>query len=150
MNTDANAIDPRHPPGWFWVVGVLVALWMLVGVLAWCIDLGMGAERLAQLPEAQQQLYAARPQWVFVVYAIAVFAGLAGAIALLLRHKLAKTLFLLALLAAIVQFGYTFAAMDALALLGPALALPLPAMVIAVGLFTVWYARWCARHGLTR
>lgn len=147
---NAYAIDPRRPPRWFWVVGVLVALWMLVGVLAWCIDLGMSAERLAQLPEAQRRLYAARPQWVFVVYGIAVFSGLAGAIALLLRHKLAKTLFLLSLLAAALQFGYTFAAMDALALLGPALALPLPAMVIAVGLFTVWYARWCARHGLTR
>ena len=146
----ANAIDPRRPPGWFWVVGVLVALWMLVGVLAWCVDLGMSAERLAQMPAAQQQLHAARPQWVFVVYAIAVFTGLAGAILLLLRHKLAKTLFLLSLFAAIVQFGYIFSAMHALALLGPAMALPLPAMVIAVGLFTVWYARWCARHGLTR
>lgn len=147
---NAAAIDPRRPPGWFWVVGVLVALWMLVGVLAWCVDMGMSAERLAQLPAAQQQLYATRPQWVFVVYAIAVFTGLAGAILLLLRHKLAKTLFLVSLLAAIVQFGYIFAAMHALALLGPAMALPLPAMVIAVGLFTVWYARWCARHGLTR
>ncbi len=146
----ANVIDPRRPPGWFWVVGVLVALWMLVGVLAWCVDLGMSAERLAQMPAAQQQLYAMRPRWVFVVYAIAVFTGLAGAILLLLRHKLAKTLFLVSLLAAIVQFGYIFAAMHALALLGPAMALPLPAMVIAVGLFTVWYARWCARHGLTR
>jgi hypothetical protein len=145
-----NAIDPRRPPGWFWVVGVLVALWMLVGVLAWCVDLGMSAEHLARMPQAQQELHAMRPQWVFVVYAIAVFAGLAGAILLLLRHKFAKTLFLVSLLAAIVQFGYVFAAMDALALLGPAMALPLPAMVIAVGLFTVWYARWCARHGLTR
>lgn len=147
---NANAIDPRRPPGWFWVVGALIALWMLVGVLAWCVDLRMSAERLAQLPQAQQALHAARPQWVFVVYAIAVFAGLGGAILLLLRHKFAKTLFLVSLLAAIVQFGYVFLAMDALALLGPALALPLPAMVIAVGFFTVWYARWCARHGLTR
>jgi hypothetical protein len=145
-----NAIDPRRPPGWFWVVGVLVALWMLVGVLAWCVDLGMSPERLAQLPQAQQELHAARPQWVFVVYTIAVFTGLAGAILLLLRHRFAKTLFLVSLLAAVLQFGYVFAAMDALALLGPAMALPLPAMVIAVGLFTVWYARWCARHGLTR
>lgn len=146
----ANAIDPRRPPGWYWVVGVLVALWMLVGVVAWCIDLAMTPERLAALPEAQRMLYATRPSWLFAVYGVAVFSGFAGAVALLLRRKPAKLLFLLSLLAAIVQFGYTFAAMDALALLGPALALPLPAMVIAVGLFTVWYARWCARHGLLR
>lgn len=145
---NAQAIDPRRPPGWFWVVGGLVVLWMLVGVLAWCIDLGMTPERLATLPEAQRQLFASRPAWVFGVYGVAVFAGLAGAVALLLRRKLAKALFLLSLLAALVQFGYTFAALDALALLGPALALPVPLMVVAVGLFTVWYARWCARHAL--
>jgi hypothetical protein len=147
---NANAIDPRQPPGWYWLVGVLVVLWMLVGVIAWCIDLGMTPERLASLPEAQQQLYATRPAWLFGVYGVAVFAGLAGAVALLARRKLAKTLFLLSLFAAVLQFGYTFAAMDALALLGPALALPLPAMVVAVGLFTVWYARGGARHGLLR
>lgn len=147
---NANAIDPRRPPAWYWVVGVLVALWMLVGVLAWCIDLGMTPERLAALPAAQQQLYASRPSWVFIAYGVAVFSGLAGAVALLLRRKVAKALFLLSLFAAVLQFGYTFAAMHALALLGPGLALPLPAMVIAVGVFTVWYARWCARHGLLR
>ena len=147
---NAEAIDPRRPPGWFWVVGVLVALWMLVGVVAWCVDLAMTPEHLAALPDAQRQLFASRPSWVCGVYGIAVFAGLAGALALLMRRKVAKTLFLLSLFAAVLQFGYTFAAMDALALLGPAMALPLPAMVIAVGLFTVWYARWCARHALLR
>ena len=146
----ASPIDPRRPPGWYWVVGVLVALWMLLGVVAWCVDLGMTAERLAAMPQAQQQLHASRPAWLFVVYGVAVFSGLAGAIALLARRKAAKPLFLLSLFAAALQFGYTFAAMDALALLGPAMALPLPAMVIAVGLLTVWYARWCARHGLLR
>jgi hypothetical protein len=146
----ANPIDPRRPPGWYWVVGVLVALWMLLGVVAWCVDFGMTAERLAAMPRAQQQLYANRPAWLFVVYGVAVFSGFAGAIALLARRKAAKPLFLLSLFAAVLQFGYTFAAMDALALLGPSMALPLPAMVIAVGLFTVWYARWCARHGLLR
>ena len=146
----AHPIDPRHPPGWYWVVGVLIALWMLVGVAAWCVDLLMTPERLAALPAAQQQLYAARPAWVFVVYGVAVFAGFAGAIALLLRRKAAKPLFLLSLFAAVLQFGHAFGAMAALALLGPAQALPLPAMVIAVALFTVWYARWCARHALLR
>jgi hypothetical protein len=147
---NATAIDPRRPPRWYWVVGALVALWMLVGVLAWCVDLGMTPERLARMPEAQQQLHAMRPYWVFVVNGVAVFAGLGGAIALLARRKVAKALFLLSLLAAVLHFGYAFAALHALALLGPALALPLPVMVVAVGLFTVWYARWCARHGLLR
>jgi hypothetical protein len=143
-------LDPHHPPGWYRVVGLLFALWMLVGVIAWCIDFGMTPELLARLPDAQRQLFATRPAWVFVVNGVAVFAGLGGAIALLARRKAARPLFLLSVLAAIVQFGYTLTAMHALALLGPARALPLPAMVIAVGLFAVWYARWCGRHGLLR
>jgi hypothetical protein len=91
---NASPIDPRRPPGWYWVVGVLVALWMLLGVVAWCVDLGMTAERLAAMPQAQQQLHASRPAWLFVVYGVAVFSGLAGAIALLARRKAAKPLFL--------------------------------------------------------
>ena len=100
-------IDPRNPPGWYRVVGVLVALWMLVGVIAWCIDLRMTPELLAGLPDAQRELFATRPAWVFVVNGVAVFSGFAGAIALLARRKVAKTLFLLSVLAAVLQFGYT-------------------------------------------
>ena len=92
-------------PWWYWAVALLATLWMLFGVLAWVMDLRMTPEQLALLPDAQQQLYALRPQWVFLVYAVAVFSGLAGAIGLLLRKRWATTWFLVSLVAVVVQFG---------------------------------------------
>ena len=123
----------NRPPRWYWVVAILALLWMLFGVAAWCMDLMMDPAALARLPEPQQQLYASRPQWLFVVYGVAIFSGLLGAIGLLLRKRWATRLFLLSLLAVVVQFGYTFAAMHAIEVLGAAQALPFPLLIFLVG-----------------
>ena len=134
-------------PLWYWAVALLATLWMLFGVLAWVMDLRMTPEQLALLPDAQQQLYALRPQWVFLVYAVAVFSGLAGAIGLLLRKRWATTWFLVSLVAVVVQFGYTLFGMDAIGLLGPGMALPFPIVIVAFAVFLLWFARYARRHG---
>ena len=134
-------------PWWYWAVALLATLWMLFGVLAWVMDLRMTPAQFAQLSDAQQQLYARRPQWVFLVYAVAVFSGLAGAIGLLLRKRWATTWFLVSLLAVVVQFGFTLFAMDAIGVLGPGLALPFPVVIVAFAVFLLWFARYARRHG---
>lgn len=138
---------PGRAPWWYWAVAILALAWMLLGVFAWSMDLRMTPAQLATLLPGQQQLYAARPQWVFVVYAVAVFSGLAGAIGLLLRRRWATTWFLVSLLAVVVQFGYTLLVMDAVRLLGPGLALPFPAVIVAFAVFLLWFARYARRHG---
>lgn len=134
-------------PWWYWAVAVLALLWMLLGVFAWIMDLRMTPEQLATLDPGQQQLYAARPQWVFVVYAIAVFSGLAGAIGLLLRKRWATTYFLVSLVAVVIQFGYTLFVMDAIGVLGAGMALPFPLVIVAFAVFLLWFARYARRHG---
>jgi hypothetical protein len=106
-------------PKWYWVVSSLALVWMLFGVMAWTADLTMDEAALAQMSESQQQLYAQRPQWLFVVYAIAVFSGLLGAIGLLMRRSWAVPALAVSLAAIVVQFGYTLFALDAIRLLGP-------------------------------
>ena len=112
-----------------------------VGVLAWIMDARMDEAALNALPEGQRTLYANRPGWVFIVYAIAVFSGLAGALGLLLRKAWAVPALALSLAAAGIQFGYTFLVMDAARVLGPAQALPLPLLILGIGAFLLWYAR---------
>src|SRR5690554_5225031 len=99
---------------------------MLFGVLAWLADVTMDESALAQMSEAQQQLYTSRPQWLLAVYAIAIFSGLIGAIGLLLRKSWAIPAFAVSLAAVIVQFGYTILGMDAIRVLGADTALPFP------------------------
>ena len=127
-----------NPPKWYWIVSVFALIWMLFGVVAWVADLMMDEATLAQMSAAQQQLYANRPQWLFVVYAIAIFTGLAGAIGLLLRKRWSVPAFSVSLGAIVLQFGYTLTAMDAVNLLGPATALPFPIVIFTIGLALLW------------
>jgi hypothetical protein len=125
---------PNKPPTWYWVVAGLAVLWMLFGVMAWVMDLMTDEAGLAQLSEPQRQLYAARPQWLFAVYGVAIFSGLIAAIGLVLRKSWASLLFAVSLAAIIVQFGYTFVAMHAVAVLGAAAAIPFPLVIFLIGL----------------
>jgi hypothetical protein len=138
MDTTAAA---SKPPTWYWVVAGIAVLWMLFGVMAWVMDLMTDEAGLAELSEAQRQLYAARPQWLFAVYGVAIFSGLGGAIGLLLRKSWASMLFGVSLAAIIVQFGYTFLAMHAVEVLGAAAAIPFPLVIFLIGVALLWFAR---------
>ena len=144
MNTTSAA---SKPPTWYWVVSGLAVLWMLFGVMAWVMDLMTDEAGLATLSEAQRQLYAARPQWLFVVYGVAIFSGLAGAIGLLLRKSWASMLFGVSLAAIIVQFGYMFLGMHAVQVLGAAAAIPFPLVIFVIGLTLLWFANRSRRVG---
>lgn len=137
-------------PTWYWGVAVLALVWMAFGVFAWTMDLRMDATQLASLSDAQRELYALRPQWIFIVYAIAIFSGLAGAIGLLMQRAWAIPAFWLSLIAIVVQFGYTFFVMGALARLGPAEALPFPLVIIAIAVTLLWFSIWARGRGWIR
>lgn len=135
------------PPKWYWVVAGLAVVWMLIGVMAWFADLMMDDAALAQMSQAQQQLHESRPQWVFVVYAIAIFSGLAGAIGLLMRKSWAVPALTISLAAVIVQFAYTFFVLNAIRLLGAAAALPFPLVIFAIGVALLWFATRSKKAG---
>jgi hypothetical protein len=138
---------PNKPPKSYWIVSGLALLWMIFGVVAWVMDLMTDEASLAHLSEGQRQLFAARPQWLFVVYGVAIFSGLAGAIALLLRSSWATALFALSLVAIIVQFGYTFLAMNAVEVIGAAAAIPFPLVIFLVGIALLWFAQRARKSG---
>lgn len=124
---------PVTPPRSYWIVAGIALVWMLFGVAAWFMDF-LGSEAMvAQMTDAQRELYARRPQWIFLLYAVAIFTGLAGAIGLLARKAWAVTAFAVSLVAAIIQFGYTLFVMGAIELLGVATAVPFPVVVLAIG-----------------
>jgi hypothetical protein len=74
------------PPRWYQVVAWLAVAWMLVGVAAWFAALMTTDAAVAAMRAGQRALYEARPGWLFAVYAVAIFAGLAGAVGLVLRR----------------------------------------------------------------
>jgi hypothetical protein len=62
-------------PKWFWIVCGLALVWNLLGVGAFVAQMAMTAEAMAQLPQVEQDMYAATPGWVNIAFACAVFGG---------------------------------------------------------------------------
>ncbi len=142
--TASNAVAP---PTWFRVVSVVAMLWMLFGLFALWQDVSGSEAMRSQMSDVQLQLYDSRPGWLVGIYAVAIISGLAGAIGLVMRRLWAVPALTLSLLAAVIQFGYTFTAMRAIELLGPSLALPFPMVILAIGIGLVLVGRKARESG---
>lgn len=127
----------NKPPSWFKVVAVVALLWNLLGCVALFSDLRLSPEALAQMPQSQQALYAARPAWAVAATAVAVFGGVLGCIGLLLRKKWSFLVLVLSLLGILVQDFALFVLADGATLAGP-VAIGMQAFVLAVGIGLVF------------
>lgn len=136
----------NRAPGWFKLVAVIALLWNLLGCAAFFSDLFISPESLAQMPESQQALYAARPAWALVATAVAVFGGVLGCIGLILRRKWAFVVLVLSLLGIVVQDVGLFVLVDGATLAGP-VAVAMQAVVLAVGIALVLLARKALARG---
>jgi hypothetical protein len=137
----------QRPAGWFTIVAVLLVLWGLAGCFSLYLHIAYGPAMDPKATDWDRAYFAALPAWFTPVYAVAVGAGLLGSIALLMRSKLAQPLYILSLIAVIVQFGYVFAATDLLAHKSAAMTVPFPLFIFAVALFQIWIAGIARRRG---
>lgn len=89
-------------PGWFTVAAIGAVVWELIGCGMYLMQMTTDP---ASLPADQRAIWEAAPIWMDAAYGVAVWVGLAGAILLILRRRLAEPLLLVSLLAAVVQFS---------------------------------------------
>lgn len=139
-----NVAAPR--PLGFWVVSVLALLWNLVGMAIFFMQVNMPPEALAAMPAEQRALYESTPVWVNGAFAVAVFGGALGSAMLLMRKRLALPLLALSLLGVLVQMGYTYLMTPAFRVYGASGAI-LPALLVLIALFLVWFARRSLARG---
>jgi hypothetical protein len=139
----------NKPPTWFYIAAAILILWECIGCFAYVSQVSMSAADMARLPAAQQDIWKMMPSWVTSAYALAVWIGLAGGIALLLRFRISRSLFIVSLIAVVVQFGWTFAATPILTTVGPTAAI-FPLFIIAVGVMAVWFSGKAAGNGWLR
>lgn len=133
-------------PKWFWIIAGAAVLWNLMGVAAYLGDVMMSEEALAQMPQEQRALAESTPAWVTGVFAVAVFAGLGGAILLLIRKKLAVTVFSVSLAAVVVQMGYVLFVQNAISVLGAGAA-AMPVAIVVIAALLVWFSRSSSAKG---
>lgn len=137
-----NAIN--KPSNWFWAIGVVALLWNLIGVFAFIVDMSMSAKDIDALDEANRYLYTHRTNLIKVAYALAVFSGAFGSIALLLRKKVATSLFILSFIAVCVQVAGTFLGTDIISFVGID-KLVLPIIILIIGVLLVYFARFSTK-----
>ena len=137
MNDNRVAIPA---PAWFTVAAIGVILFEAFGVYNYLVHVTTDP---SSLPIDQRDLVLAMPGWMTVAYAVAVWVGLAGALLLLMRRRLAAPLLLVSLIAGIVQFG-ALLVVPALRNLVGSDDLLVP-FVILVLCYAIWHLAWQAR-----
>ncbi len=142
--------NKTKPATWFWVVSVLALLWNLMGVIAYLGDAFITEEmKMAYSPE-QLAIIESRPAWVTAAFAIAVWGGLLGCIALLIRKRWARPLLLVSLLGVVAQTGYNLFATNAAEVFGQVQGLILPLFVVIIAILLVLIAKIADRkHWIT-
>lgn len=95
----------------------------------------------ALLPEAERELYENLPAWATAAFAIAVFGGLLGSLALLIKKKWAIPLFLLSLLGIIVQL------INNLLMINNIEDYIMPIIVLIIGVFLYTYSKKSKTNG---
>jgi len=124
------------PPIWYWGVVGVALLWNALGVVAFIAQVSMGPEALAQLSEIERSIHESTPIWATAAFGVATFGGLLGCVLLLFRTRFAGPVLVMSLLGIAVQMIHGLAMTEAVALLGPQVAV-LPSLILVVALFLV-------------
>ncbi len=130
----------NKPPIWFWIVSAVALIWNGMGVNAYLQQAYNTESYQAMYTAEQQEIAANLPVWVTAAFAIAVFGGTLAALFLLLRKKLATKLWILSLIAVIVQMGY-------LLINGFASSIGMTVMIIVFAFIFVWFSRHSQSKG---
>lgn len=136
----------NRPGTGFWILGIAALIWNLMGVFAFIAQMNMTPEMLEVLPEAERKLYENVPSWVNIVFAIAVFGGALGSLLLLLKKKIATPVFILSLVAVMIQMMYNLFMSRASEVYGPG-AMIMIVMVLFIAIYLVWYSKKSTAKG---
>jgi len=144
-NTDKTS-EAIAIPSWFKVVAIIAFIWNLLGVLAFVGQMFITPEMLAELPVAEQELYANTPIWATAAFAVAVFAGAFGSLFLLLKKTVATLILTLSLIAVLVQMFHSFFMSNSFEVFGPGGAV-MPVMVMLIAIYLVWLSKKAQAQG---
>ena len=102
MTEQAQATTTSEIPAWFYIGAGLALVWEAIGCFMYYSQVTTDP---ATLPLDQRAMIEAAPMWMTAAFAVSTWVGLAGAVMLLMRRKLAVPLLLVSLVAVVVQFS---------------------------------------------
>jgi len=132
----------------FWIIAGAMLVWNLIGLMFYYQQSTLTPEVMMDLEMTAQQIahITNTPAWGHSGYAIAVNAGVLGAIFLLLRKAWAIPMFVISLAGALVQDLDAFVLRDAMDAWGSG-AVFLPLLVLVICVVEIWYSRQAKAKG---
>lgn len=130
----------------FLIIGIFALVWNITGIIAFTMNVLMTPEAISALPDAERAYYESTPTWLNFIYGIAVFAGTLGSVLLLMKKALCLRLFIISLIAIMVQMSYSLLMTTSIEVYGPA-ALIMPMLVTGIAIFLVWYSKSAIARG---
>ncbi|MGB1102042.1 MAG: hypothetical protein ACPG21_00295 [Crocinitomicaceae bacterium] len=131
-------------PIWFLIVTVLLICWNLIGVLSFYTHIMMINDPSILNDPALEILYTQYPTWTTIIFALASISGIAAAILMAMKRRIAKFIFVISLIAVIMQMTHNLFMTDSIEYLGAQAAI-LPTLVVIVGIFSVWLSSFADR-----
>jgi len=122
------------PKAAFWIIAVIALIWNSMGVYAYLQQQYNTEAFQNEITPEQLEMVYATPSWAIAAFALAVFGGLLGALALLLRKKIANILFTISLLGILAQMTYNFFLSNSTEAYGPG-DMIMPIMIVVIGIF---------------
>jgi len=138
--------EKSNLPPWYKILMTVALVWNIVGVLAFIGQMLITPETLAQMPQAEQELYLNTPVWATVAFAVAVFGGALGCLALLMQKAIANIALQTSLVAVLLQVYHSFFISNAFDVFGPG-GIVMPISVVALAVILVLFAKKATKQG---
>ena len=133
--------NTNKPNFLFWIIGVIALLWNGMGVNAYLQYAFKTDASVAGLNAEQIAIMEGMPMWYTALFAIAVFAGLIGAVMLLMRKKMAISFFIVSFMCATINQVYWLFGTDAIELFSDDQPFLFPVIIVAIATFLIWYSK---------
>ena len=102
----------QQTPTWFKVSVIVLLIWNLMGVFNFVMQWAMTEADILALPENQQIFYAEFTILSKIAFAMGVFGGSLGCIALLAKKKIAMSLFWISFIGIVLQMNHNLGLAD--------------------------------------
>jgi uncharacterized membrane protein len=145
----SDIIDGK-PTMTFWFLSGAALIWNLFGMMIYVMTVSATPEQLAAQYTAEQVAFLENvPVWATSAFAIAVTAGVLGSLMLLFRKAWAVPLFVVSLVAVLVQNLHSFVLNDSIALFGMT-PVYIQSAIVVIAVLLIFFSRGAkARRWLT-
>ena len=143
MNTNTNTTLKSKRPWHLWLVGILSFLWYLSGTYAFLMA---QTGRLTDISADEAAYYSAQPIWLAVLTDISLFSALIASMALLLKYRLAFTLYSLSLTTILLTNMYDLIAGTS-RMLSNTGSIILTPITVVIAVFLLFYSRSILKRG---